>query len=238
MATVSTVYSLVSASCDQWDGYFVKPVQYDTSRKRKRTVKKPKRYKDITGYLRLSPTDVHIRVDSYGIDWDVRFRRALDITELIKCNRDGDDYMYEIGNMDVCELFRGCTLSEMTTDTHFPPRRQLQHARRGDIGFEFSEHREPVTLFVFRNKTVFAAECWRLLARHVRFTRPIALYLQGLAVAKSCAPNGAGRLQDLNCFIADDTSAFCITFFGKSHDDPPPTSRDDDDAVTGADSFE
>ena len=213
MATVSTVYSLVSASGSEWEyissfffvennlGYFVKP---DTSRKRKRTVKKPNRYADITGYLRLSQTDVHIRVDSYGIDWDVRFRRALDITdsELIKCNLDGVDH--EIGTMDVCELFRGCILGKRTTDTHFPPRRQLQHAHRGDICFEFSEHREPVTLYVFRNKTIFAAECWRLLARHVRFTRPIALYLQGLTVANSCAPNGAGRLQDLNCFLDDN----------------------------------
>ena len=103
------------------------------------------------------------------------------------------------------------------------------HARRGDICFEFMKDRDPVTLFVFRNKRVFATECWRLLARHVRFTRPIALYLQGLAVANSCAPNGAGRLQELNGFMAD--SAFRITFSGH---DGPPTSRDDDDAVTGA----
>jgi hypothetical protein len=78
MATVSTVYSLVSTSGDQWDGYFVKPY---TSRK--------------TVYHRLLAAVFDgCRVDMYGLDWDERFRRALEITdsEVVKCNIDGYDH--------------------------------------------------------------------------------------------------------------------------------------------------
>lgn len=189
--------------------FFYNHVEWATpypSRKRKRI----KKTRKTTGRMLFSATDVHVRILESGSVWNICLDHQSNINEckVRECVIDNMPFfrprMYD---SDDVSLVSGYELgTEQWKGDDVPPRRQLDHAREGDIGLWVSHSiGEPTYFFVFRNKTVFARLCWRILAKHVRVVRSVAFYIQKLAVEKSCAPGGRSRAEDLQSFISECT---------------------------------